>query len=217
MRTVAAVLLPIILAACTAGTADSTGARRTTVHGDSPAAPPQLTVHPVPADWARADENGISVRHPASWRVSTFAGTASEEAPLLFMSNRAVLPPPCTTTTPGTDHTSVTCRTLPRTHLRDGDVLIAWFVINKLGGAAHPLAHIPGAVTTVDGHGAKVQETSPIGQCKSMGGTRQLNALIVRDPGTAGVLYMTACLSNPTPEVRRQVLTSLGSLRDDGS
>lgn len=88
--------------------------------------------------------------------------------------------------------------------------MIGWFSDGGFSRADNPLAHTRGAATVIDGSAAKVHEASARGHCKSMGGTVQITASV---RSQTGVLTMVACLSNPSPEVRQQVLISLRSLK----
>jgi hypothetical protein len=165
--------------------------------------------NPSPVKWTRDLRYGISVSHPAEWRLSKFDEVSSFSTAVMFLSNRD-LEPPCTTSADGS---RTHCRGLPRTQLDDDGVLIEWYSYGFPEPEGYnPLARISGDDATIDGHRAKVTETDATGQCSSIGGTRQITATIWTGPG-ADTLGMIACLSNPSTEVRQQVLTSLRTLR----
>lgn len=166
--------------------------------------------HTKAVGWTRDASGGISVSHPADWRVSHFEEVGSFTTGLMFLSNRRVNSP-CTSTrtSPGT---RAECRGLPRADLTSGDVVIGWFSNGFPVRAGYDLiAHTPGQLTHIDGHQAKIATAPATGPCRTDGGTLLMTATIATGPA-ADNISMSACLARPSSALRKNVLRSLRSV-----
>lgn len=161
--------------------------------------------------WTRASVLGFSVSHPVSWRVEQYDETDTFSMAVLFFTNSTVTSP-CTTTSNSGGGMSIVCRGgLPHGHLDSGGVLIGWFV-----GASpdfkDAVNEASGQLTTIDGLRAKIDDSTAEDQCRAEGGTREVTVTIDTPP-VPNVVSMVACLADPTPTQRAEVITSARSLQ----
>jgi hypothetical protein len=147
--------------------------------------------------------DGISFRHPASWRESPkawrWAGSFSR---LVTYLSTGTLHNPCARTA-----TSLSCSS-PLAVLAPRGVLISW---TRNGMPRWTLAKQPGRRTTLAGRPAKLRVERP-GACRYLAATETITAQIATGPDTW--LEMQACLRGAAAAAGEQrVLAMLATLR----
>jgi hypothetical protein len=153
--------------------------------------------------------SGISVSHPTTWRAAHFPEAGSLTSGLLFLFNQSVEPPCVTSTESGNLRT--VCAGLPRGNLKPGGIVIGWFTNAGYPKGYQVIDHTTGRPTRVDHHPAKIAIAPAIGRCRRAGGTVSIRATVAPE-GVSTNLTMDACLAQPTPIQRAQVLRSLRSI-----
>jgi len=131
----------------------------------------------------------LSFRYPASWRaypqpddVGSFASvlTVLSDRPVSNLCKRGPQ--------------SVNCEP-PRDQLRPGGVVVLWVESDTPDQAHSPVWEgVPGTPTTVAGLDARVQTSLAQDWCNAIGGTRELEANVLRNKG---MVTVWACMADP--------------------
>lgn len=148
----------------------------------------------VKAFSASGPANGFGFNYPSCWsaKTSTEAGSFSE--PIVDLSD-APMGDRCTTVT-DSNGTTTTCSAFPLKSLPAGDTVVMWDSVSSPSTAGTGgLAGFPGAPTTIGGHPAREQISTP-GDCSQIGAAESVDVSIQATSSSSGPFYtMEACLS----------------------
>jgi hypothetical protein len=136
---------------------------------------------------------GLSFRHPATWRVSSYNNWSSFRFSIAYLGTEA-LHDPCTRTRTSTGM-EINCAE-PLNHIRAGGVLISWSSIGMPGGR---LVNEPGIAEIVGGHPARIVVGPAAGGCADLGGDTSIEVRIQQLVMSSHdqTLQMDACLRGP--------------------
>ena len=225
----AAVAAALLLAACSAsaGTTPTQPAGADTSATSSPntrdtasAGPGGAGSAPAPGDSAAAAgttthtiSEGVTVEVPSTWFPVEYRGIPAPVVFPLWFFSTAQYSGACSAGDPREsclDHTWFP----PDWVTPDDGVIVLWSETQFPWTSGPALAHLPGDVTRINGHRAKVWAGTATANCSRVASTEMDAYVLMFDKGYPGVrIDMTACFGAHTPDdVRAAVRTMLASL-----